>query len=177
MYRLYRSLGCWPKGGRRERKKRGDGGKTRGRGTSKERKKNAREAGSKREKGKTQRAGVHLFDCESLHRNKVTEKKRGSGRNKKRRKGEGERDQKQRGEAKEGAFFHPGVTGRPWLKRGKTQKKERKERAEAEKKKSEKRKKRNGRNIEDQNRERRKEREGVFLLVTRSEKVEALPIG
>jgi len=41
MYRLYRSLGCWPK-----------------------------------EEGKTQRARVHLFDCESLHRNKVTEKKR-----------------------------------------------------------------------------------------------------
>jgi hypothetical protein len=28
----------------------------------------------KREKG--ERAGVHLFNCESLHRNKVTEKKR-----------------------------------------------------------------------------------------------------
>jgi hypothetical protein len=44
---------------------------------------------------------------------KLQKKKRGSGRNKKRRKGEGERDQKQRGEAKEGAFFHPGATGRP----------------------------------------------------------------
>jgi len=71
--------------------------------------KNAREVGGKREKGKTQRVGVHLFDCESLHRNKVTEKKRGSGRNKRRRKGEGERDQKQRGEAKRGLSFIRGL--------------------------------------------------------------------
>jgi hypothetical protein len=76
----------------------------------KKEKKNAREAGSKREKGKTQRAGVHLFDCESLHRNKVTEKKKeGADETKRGEKGR-ERETKNREEKqKRGLSFIRGL--------------------------------------------------------------------
>ena len=43
----------------------------------------------RRDKGsreKTQRTWVHLFDCESLHRNEDTERKKGAGKQKNREK-------------------------------------------------------------------------------------------
>ena len=80
-------------GGERGRKKGKEKKRERG---EKEKRRESRAIGEKkiremkrRDKGsreKTQRTWVHLFDCESLHRNEDTERKKGAGKQKNREK-------------------------------------------------------------------------------------------